>query len=240
MFKVAVCDDEQVICSQIENIILNYAADHNEKIDTQVFYSGEELCRFLEMGQSFDLIFLDIELKLISGIEVGKKIREEMDNQVLQIVYISGKDSYYLDLFDVRPMHFLHKPFHEADIIKDLRLAMKLADKLGGVFIYKKGHEIYRKAIKNILYFESNNREVKMVTDEGEEIFYGKLDDVYNQVAKYHFMYIHKSYVVNYFFVTKFKYEEVTMSNTEVLPISQARRKATRELQVKFEKEGFK
>jgi DNA-binding LytR/AlgR family response regulator len=240
VFRIAVCDDEQVICSQIENIILNFAAANNEKIDTQVFYSGEELCRFLEAGQSFDLIFLDIELKLINGIEVGKRIRDELDNQILQIVYISGKDSYYRDLFDVRPMHFLHKPIEEAEIIKDLRLAMKLSDKLGGVFIYKKGHEIYRKPVKNILYFESNNREVKMVTNEGEEVFYGKLDEVFNQVAKYHFMYIHKSYIVNYFFVIKFKYEEVTMSNMEVLPISQARRKTTRELQVKYEKEGFK
>ncbi len=240
MFRIAICDDEQVICSQIENIILNYAAENNEKIDTQVFYSGEELGRFLDMGQSFDLLFLDIELKLINGIEVGRKIRGELDNQIMQIVYISGKDSYFRDLFEVRPMHFLQKPIDDGEIIKDIRLAMKLTDKLGGVFIYKKGHEIYRKPVKNILYFESNNREVKMVTSDGEEIFYGKLDDVYDQVAKYHFMYIHKSYIVNYFFVTKFRYEEVTMSNMEVLPISQARRKATREMQVKYEKEGFK
>lgn len=240
MFRVAICDDEQVVCSQIENIILKYAAENNEKIDTQVFYSGEELNRFLESGQNFDLIFLDIELKIINGIEVGKKIREELDNQILQIVYISGKDNYMRDMFEVRPMHFLQKPIDDADIIKDLRLAMKLMEKLGGVFIYKKGHEIYRKPIKNILYFESSNREVKMVTSDGEEIFYGKLDDVYNQIGKYHFMYIHKSYIVNYFYVTKFRYEEVTMSNDEILPISQARRKATRELQVKYEKEGFK
>jgi len=240
VFRIAICDDEQVICSQIENIILKYAMEKNEKIETQVFYSGEELSKFLEMGQNFDLIFLDIELKLINGIEVGRKIREEMDNQIVQIVYVSGKDSYYRDLFDVRPMHFLQKPVDAAEIINDVRLAMKLTEKLGGIFIYKKGHEVYRKTIKNILYFESNNREVKMVTSEGEEVFYGKLDEVYDQVAKYHFMYIHKSYIVNYFFITKFRYEEVTMSNMEVLPISQARRKTTRELQVKFEKEGFK
>jgi len=239
VFRIAICDDEQMICSQIENTILKYAAENNEKTDTQVFYSGEELCKFLEMGQSFDLLFLDIKLKLIDGIEVGRKIREEMDNQILQIVYISGNDNYYRDMFDVRPMHFLHKPIKEAAIIKDVRLAMKLVDKLGGVFIYKKGHETFRKPVKDILYFESNNREVKMVTNEGEEIFYGKLDDVYKQVAKYHFMYIHKSYVVNYFYVTRFRYEEVTMSNLEVLPISQARRKTTRELQMKYEKEGI-
>jgi len=239
VFRIAICDDEQVICSQIENVLTKYAAESNEIIDTQVFYSGEEMCRFLEMGQIFDLIFLDIELKLISGIEVGRKIREEMDNQVTQIVYISGKDNYYRELFDVRPMHFLHKPIEDADIIKDLRLAMKLADKFGGVFTYKKGHEYFKTPVKNILYFESDNREVRMVTVEGDEVFYGKLADVFKQVAKYQFMFIHKSYVVNYYYVTKFRYEDVTMSNMVVLPISQSRRKSTRELQVKFEKEGL-
>ncbi|MDF2656242.1 MAG: LytTr DNA-binding protein [Bacillota bacterium] len=238
MFRIAICDDEQVICSQIENVILKYAAENNERVETQVFYSGEELIRFLKCGEGFDLLFLDIELKLINGVEVGRRIREEMDNQTMQIVYVSGKDTYFRDLFDVRPMHFLQKPVTEEDIIKDIRLGMKLSNKLGGIFVYRKGHEAYRKPVSDILYFESNNREVKMVTSDDEEVFYGKLDDVYEQVGKYHFMYIHKSYVVNYLYVKKFQYSEVTMSNMEVLPISQARRKMIRELQLKFEKEG--
>lgn len=239
MFSIAICDDEKIICSQVEKIILNYAVKNNEKIDVQVFNSGEELCRFFEKGQTVDLIFLDIEMNVVNGIEAGRKIREGLDNQTVQIVYISGKDQYYRELFDVRPMHFLHKPIEEAELIKDLRLAMKLADKLGGVFIYKKGYETCRKPVKDILYFASSNREVMMVTEEGREVFYGKLDEVYEQVAKYHFLYIHKSYIVNYFYVTKFKYEEVTMANMEVLPISQSRRKTIRELQIEFAKEGI-
>lgn len=239
MFRIAICDDEPAICSQIENIIINYSAENKAKIEVQVFYSGEELYEFLEEGQQFDMLFLDIELKMMNGIEVGRKIREELDDQIIQIVYISGKDSYYRDLFDVRPMHFLPKPIEAMEVIKDIRLAMKLTDKFGGIFIYKKGHETYKIGVKTILYFVSDNREVKMVTTEGEELFYGKLDDVFEQVAKYHFMYIHKSYIVNYFYVTKFRYDEVTMSNLENLPISQARRKEIRELQIKYEKEGL-
>ena len=239
MFRVAICDDEQAICSDIENIILNFSSENNIKIEIQVFYSGEELYRFLCEDVGFDLIFLDIELKLINGIEVGRKIREELDNQILQIVYVSGKDNYYKDLFEVRPMHFLHKPINAIDVIKDLQLAMKLTDNLGGIFSFKKGQANYRITVKNILYFESVNREIRIVTTEGEEYFYGKLGDVFKQVSKYHFLYIHKSYIVNYYHITKFKYEEVTVSNSEILPISQARRKMIRELQIRFEKEGL-
>ncbi len=240
MFRIAICDDEPLICSQIENIILNYAGENNLEIETQVYATGEELSKFLDYGENFDLFFLDIEMRRTSGIEIGKKIRGEMDNQLVQIVYISENDNHCCELFEIRPMHFLHKPLNELDILKDLRLALKLNNKLSGVFVYRKGHEIFRKSIKNILYFESNNREVKMVTTEGEEIFYGKLEEVFQQVAKYHFMYIHKSYAANYFYISQFKYDQVTMANKEVLPISQSRRKAIREQQEKYEKAGLK
>jgi len=81
MFRIAICDDEPAVCSQIETILLNYSEESNLDIEIQVFYSGEELCKFLEDGEGFDLIFLDIELKLINGIEVaysgGKSKKEE-------------------------------------------------------------------------------------------------------------------------------------------------------------------
>ena len=240
VFRIAICDDESTICSQIETILMNYSAEHNLLIETQIFYSGEELYRFLCGGETFDLLFLDIELKLLNGIEVGRKIREDLDNQLMQIVYISGKDNYYMDLFEVRPMHFLAKPIEAGEIIKDLRLAMKLTDRLGGTFTYKKGQESHRIALKDILYFESVNRQVKIVLTEGEDLFYGKLKDVLGQVAKYHFMQIHKSYIVNYLYVTKFSYEEVTMSDHAILPISQSKRKAARALQIQYEREGVK
>jgi len=71
----------------------------------------------MKKEHSFDLIFLDIELKLMSGIEAGRIIRKEMDNQTILIVYISGKENYYKDLFEIRPMSFLQKPIEERKII---------------------------------------------------------------------------------------------------------------------------
>ncbi|MGI6730841.1 MAG: LytR/AlgR family response regulator transcription factor [Anaerovoracaceae bacterium] len=238
MFRIAICDDEQIICSKIEDVILKYSKEMCLEIDTQVFYSGEELYKFLLSGDRFDLIFLDIEMKMLDGIQVGRMIREELDNQTVQIVYISGKDNYYRALFDVRPMNFLNKPLEEEKIIKDIRLAMKLCDRFGGVFKYKKGQELHYRDINSILYFESIRRKIRVVTTMGDDTFYGKLDDVYKEVAKHHFMFIHKSYIINPIFVTQFKYEDVTMSNSEVLPISQSRRKSIRQTQIKFEKEG--
>ena len=239
MFSIAICDDQRGICSEIESIILEYKKSTRLEMQIEVFYSAEKLGIYMEYEHNFDLIFLDIEMKGLNGLDLGRKIREEMDNQVTQIVYVSGKDSYFKDLFEVRPMHFLSKPVEPDKIIKDVELAMKLANRLGGIFSFKKGSETHKLPIKNIIYFQSVNREIKIVTTTGEELFYGKLQEVFRQVAKYRFITIHKSYIINYEQVANFKYEEVQMTNSACLPISQLKRKEVRRLQMKYESERF-
>ncbi|WP_414150501.1 LytR/AlgR family response regulator transcription factor [Acetobacterium carbinolicum] len=237
MFRIGICDDQRAICSQMEGIILDHRNTFAEEVEIDVFYSGERLAEFIKHEHDFDLIFLDIEMEGLNGLDLGRKIREEMDNQTMQIVYVSGKENYYKDLFEVRPMHFLSKPIEPAILIKDINLAMKLSGCLGGVFCYRKGAVTYKIPIKDILYFQSVNREIKITTTTGEDLFYGKLRDVTPQLEGDQFMKIHKSYLVNYEHVVKFKYDEVRMSNSDCLPISQLKRKEIRGLQMRYELE---
>ncbi len=238
MFRIAICDDENIICSEIEQAIMNYCKVSLIEIDVEVFTSGEELCQFMNKEEEFDLIFLDIELKHMNGVEVGRIIRDEMKNETVQIVYISGKDNYFLELFEVRPMHFLQKPITPEKIIKDIEKAMELAGRLNHVFSFKQSHNTYKVAVKDILYFEAENRQVKMITAQSQINFYGSMEEVFREVEKYRFLYIHKSYLVNYAHVIVFGHKELTMSNGTVLPISQQRRRQVLELQIKYEKEG--
>ncbi|MDF2872253.1 MAG: LytTr DNA-binding domain family [Anaerocolumna sp.] len=237
MFHIAICDDQQIICSEIERVILNYTKDNLNEIVVDIYYTGEELCRFMKSGEEFDLIFLDIELRNINGVEVGKIIRDEMKNDLVQIVYISGKDNYYLELFEVRPMHFLHKPLKPDKIIKDIEKAMELSGRLNNFYTYKQNHKVCKLPIKDILYFESDNRRVKIITAVSEIYFYGSLEEVFREVSKYRFLYIHKSYIVNYTHITRFGHKEIVVTNNTILPISQQRRKQILEQQLVYERE---
>lgn len=232
MFRIAICDDEYAICSEVERILLQYAKQNFLQLDIEVFFSGEELYKFIENEHGFDLIYLDIELKFMNGIEVGKKIRKTLLDHKTEIVYISGRDEYDRQLFDVQPLHFIPKPIDPKVVIEDLNLAMLRAEKLNHIFTYKKGTEIYRIPTKDILYFESIDKEIKIVSVNNVDTFYGKIREVYQTVAKYHFIKIHRSYIINYLHTAHFKYDEVTMSNGVRLPISQARRKEVREIQL--------
>lgn len=85
-------------------MILNYAKLQALQIDTEVFYSGETLFKTIENKDKYGLIFLDIQLLQLDGVQVGKQIRERLGNEKISIVYISSKETYAMSLFQVRPL----------------------------------------------------------------------------------------------------------------------------------------
>lgn len=60
MLRIAICDDIVSICSELEDMILEFGQKNNQELTVEVFYRGEELLKYLNDGNSFDLIFLDI------------------------------------------------------------------------------------------------------------------------------------------------------------------------------------
>lgn len=230
MFNVAICDDDFTVCSKLEEIILSYAKINCLDIVVEVFSSGEEFCEFTQ--NSFDLIYLDIEMGKMSGIEVGYILRKDRKDQKTQIVFISSKNGYDRMLFDVQPMHFIPKPLDEKIVIDDLILALELSEKLNQFFVYNKGTEYIKIDTKNIIYFETQNRKIKIVTTSEQDCFYGSMEKVYEKVSSLQFLRIHRCYLINYIHTNVFLYENVIMSNGQELPISQPKRKDIRKLQL--------
>lgn len=228
MFRVAICDDEQSMCSRIERIILDYQKVNGEKIDISIFLTGEELCKYIKEGQAFDLIFLDIELNEINGIEVGRIIREEIKDEITQIVYISAKKDYAIELFENRPLNFLVKPISDEKIVKNLEITIELHKRGNLFFEFSRNAVFYKIPYKDIMYFASNDKKIRVITINEEYEYYGKLSDLEELTKDKDFILIHKSYLVNYLYILEARYDELKLTNNEKLPISQAYRKEVR------------
>lgn len=236
--EIAICDDEDKICLQLKDILESISDEKSIVFIIQTFQCGEELCKSLK-EKDYDLIFLDIELPKINGIEVGKYIREKLNNEIVQIAYISAKTEYAMELFDYRPINFLQKPLDKEKVLKVIDKYLILREQDNYVFSYKKNREFFDIPMSEIMYFESSYRKVKVYMRNGEDEFYDSLDKVYKKLKAKNFLFIHKSIIVNYNFIRKMAYEEVTLFDGTVLPISQVRRKAIRKMYMEIRRKGI-
>ena len=239
MFKIAVCDDVASVCNELKTMIMDMKNDLIcKEITIDTFYSGEALIDNIKEENLYDLIFLDIELGKINGVEVGHIIREQMEDYVTKIIYISSKDIYDRQLFDVQPLHFLKKPIDSKKVFDDIQLAMKISEKENRSFEFKSFRNTIKVPYRDILYFESRGRKVFLVGTKNNYTFYGNIKDLEDVLPKF-FIHPNRSYFVNYEFVTCFKFEELIMTDGSVIPISRNKRKEIRELQLIFESRGL-
>lgn len=228
MLNIAICDDNELLCSVLEDMVIAACHNYEEKANTDIFCSGENLCSFIEQGCHYDLIYLDIDLITMSGIEVGKKIRDEQNDYDTQIVFISGLEDYAMELFRIRPLDYLIKPLKLLQIEETIYAILKWEQQKNPYFEFMQNHNIVRIRTSDIFYFYSQGKKVNIVLEKENVCFYGKLDYVKSKLPHYDFIEIHKSYLVNYKHVSKYSYEKLTMENQEVLPISLKHRKNVR------------
>ncbi|CAD5899691.1 conserved hypothetical protein [Carnobacterium maltaromaticum] len=228
--KIAICDDDKVICSQIENMILRYAENSSFYVTINIFYDGSSFIDYIQGEDgNYDLIYLDIEMDELNGVDVGIAIRSELRDHKIQIVYVSGAGQYDRQLFDVQPLLFIPKPIEEKKLVKSLDLAIEKLELMPKLYHYKKRKEYYNVRMENIMFFENSGRNVKVITIDGIDNFVGNIKDVAKEVTPYGFIKISQSVIVNYQFVSKYSREEIILINKEKIAIPKNKRNEVKE-----------
>lgn len=228
MYHIAIVDDDISVCYSIRDHLEIVADELKIEMELSVWTTGEDLYEHLKTGNRQDLIFLDIELVEKDGIWLGGTIREEMEDYNTAIVYFSYEKNYALRLFESQPMDFLVKPILKEDIQRVMKRFLKRNKVKNLQFHFKKGHVHSNAFLEDILYFRSMGRKVQIVEKQEKQEFYGRLDDVKEQLSD-NFFQIHKSYLVNEDYIREYMYEKVIMHNGEEISISKPYRKLVQE-----------
>ncbi|MDE6619955.1 MAG: LytTR family DNA-binding domain-containing protein, partial [Lachnospiraceae bacterium] len=167
MYQIAVCDDEPAICEMVSGVIREWSQD----IKISCFDSGEAL---LASYDSFDAIFLDIDMKGINGIETGRQIRER-DHET-KIVYLTAYRDYVAGAFEVHAFQYLLKPISQdrlKQILEELFRYVKRADKQR-ILDFHTDEGMVCVDAADICYFEFTNRKIRMVPGQIRLLFPGK------------------------------------------------------------------
>ena len=233
MYKIAICDDEEQTCVKLKQVLEKVQEDVGEQWEVGYFLSGALLLKQLENKNKYDFLFLDIHLRDLSGVGIGKYIREKQSDYRTLLIYISSDQSYAMELFQVQPYDFLIKPLTYEKVYKVIMRGVEQLRGSGYRLRYQKRKHMYQVFCEDILYLYSDRKKINIaLTDGREEEFYGRLREIILQLPDC-FTAISQSYVINRNYVKKYSYGEVVMMNQEILVISRARRKEVREIILK-------
>ncbi|ALS35664.1 DNA-binding LytR/AlgR family response regulator [Enterococcus rotai] len=231
MIKVALCDDDRMQATYLEENLLNIISKHTElNIDIDIFESGESLLKNIIAQGDYQILFLDIEMPGRNGIEIAKEIRK-LSRKGL-IVYVTSYDFYTLQSFEVTPFRYLLKPV-ESEVIEQVFLAA-----IDDIFMnhsylfFKYKNSQYQVDTEEILCLCSENGRqinVKLSYEPDSVLYYGKIKDLEKQLNPLIFVKINRGVLVNFKYVKIIHKDEVHMINGERFTISRSRRKKVKE-----------
>ena len=185
------------------------------------FSSGEGLLRWLEShAGEMDLVFLDMEMGGLDGMETARRLREA--GSEVQLVFVTGYADHVFDGYSVGALGYLMKPPkpEQLDAVVE-RAQAALMRGLDRTYVCRSGDTYYRIPIANISYFASDRRQIQCVTPGRTYTFYGKLDDVAGEVGG-GFVRIHQRYLVRAGAVDRLESGEAVLRSGERLPVSRS------------------
>lgn len=223
MTKIAVCDDNQQFLGTIVTCLHQLENKYQYEMDLEEYSSGEELIEDIDRGLRFDVIYMDIEMKDMDGMDTAAYIRERDDKMLL--IYVSSHEEYMRKLFETEPFRFLSKPvsFEEFEHVF-LKAMQKVEYQKKECYYFQSGKNVMKVLVRDILYFESSGRKVIVHTKNHDYTYYDKLGEVEKKVEHLRFVRIHKAYLVNMDNIEAFQYERIALVDGTILSISEKNR----------------
>lgn len=231
MVKIAFCDDNMEFIKNYDS----FADKMNEIVPIKYdnYMSGTEFLENYDKYDTYDIVFLDIELgNDINGIETAKKLRE-IDDNVL-IVFATSHTKYVYESFDVEPFRFIVKPLNLEKLKKVILAAYEKLQKSNKILCVVSEKTVHHVVINDIYYIESDKRILIFHFKDKIIKSYGKLDDYVQRLYLNDFISVHKSYLVNFNHLADFESESVKLQNGIIIPISRNKRKYAKEEHIKF------
>lgn len=227
----AICDDEKKICEIYQEKIKNLSEKLEVSFEIEIFWEETEFLQELFL-EKFDLVFLDIDMPHISGMEIAKRMMELEEKPLL--VFITNRNELVYQTFEYQPLGFLRKSFFDEEIEAVLRRAVQKIAEAESRYVFKNGNQLTQVKISDIFYFEADKNYVYLYTRQEKYHFRGTLSAVEEALCGHHFIRIHKGFFVNQEAVFQLGADCVKLENGVVLPIGRTNREEVRKRLMRY------
>ncbi|MDQ1163891.1 LytTR family DNA-binding domain-containing protein [Flavobacterium sp. SORGH_AS_0622] len=192
-----------------------------------VFESAEDAVPFLEK-EKIDILFLDIDMPGLNGIEFRKQALE-----IPVCVFITAHPEHAVESFQIETLDFIVKPLkldrftqtvNRIEEFMEIKLKASLFEaSIGGDTIYiKEGHEQTKVKLHEILYLEALKDYTLVVTERKRHCVLSSIGNLLKEDHFQSFVRIHRSYAVQKQYVQKINSTEIILNNNAVIPIGRS------------------
>lgn len=219
--RVAICEDNQEHAKILQCMIQRWAKKETVNVDIGYYQSAEQFLFLMKEDAHYDLVFLDIQLKKIDGLQLARLIRR--DDQTIFLVFTTGSGDYALKGYEVSAFRYLVKPLKENEVFATLSKVKRMIGYMKKEAVIVSYNDEARRICKNdIYYIEVDNHHITLHTEEENIRFRAKLKEFEQQFEQPQFCKCHRSYIVNLHYVKRISKEGVEMEDGELIPISRA------------------
>lgn len=217
MLKIAVCDDEPFMCEMLKEKIGEYLREGSKEFKIFCYPNGESL----PVSGGFDIVFLDVQMPGISGMELAKRLRENGNS--CAVIFVTVLKEPVFDAFEVDAVDYLCKPVDSVRLKRALERAIRRTEEQKGkTLLIQTMNRRQSVKLDSILYCEVFNRKILLHTQQGVIEYYSRLSDVANQLDS-RFAKCHRSYLVNLDYLSECSKGQIILTNGERIPVSKAR-----------------
>ena len=232
--KIAICEDQVIQINLLNEQIKKWAKEKDIDILIDNFTTAEEFLFEWSDYNKYDIVFLDIKLSKMSGIELSNIIREK--NRNIDIVFVTGFFKYALHGYRVRALQYLLKPIKENDLYYCLNSTL---DRISNEdeknsFILETPKKIIKLDYNEIYYFIMFSPYIDIHTMSEKVTVRKNISDIEKMLPKEYFIRCHRSYIVNVKHIKSIKKDNVLLKNGVEIPISRGKYKEVNDIFINY------
>jgi len=238
---IAICDDDQKSIEELERRTRNYFSVHagiTDNLEIYTFQSGSDLLQSFA-HRKYEIIFLDIDMPEIKGIDLASRIR--LIDKYVQITFVTYMEDQLPFGYRVMASGFVVKPFTQErinSVINDM-MALINAGRIPPIEIKLKGGGTTCLEARDIVFIESFRHYMEAVTkDRRRYEFLGNLSYLEAELREYYFVRLHRSYLVNMAYIFIRNTDSVRLTCGQELPVGRSYAEKFNTLYEKYRREN--
>lgn len=222
MIKIAIVEDENNCAETLQRFTEKYGVENNVSFSVTRYNNAVDF--LTNYKPIYDLVFMDILMPDLNGMDAAKKLRR-FDNKTL-LIFVTNLAQYAIKGYEVNALDFIVKPVYYQDFAFKMKKAVTFIRlNEDRELVVSQSGGIRRVSIKSIFFLEVVGHKLIYHTSDGEVVGYGSLSDMEEKLKNDNFLRCNSCYLVNPKHIVSVKKYDIVMSNGAILQISQPKKK---------------